>query len=63
MKKVVKHILVKEWYAKRKNGVFQIWEFQNGERMETLTPFAKIPFVEYHLDKNYKMIIKGEKND
>ena len=39
-------VTVKEWYEERDDGVFMVWEFKDGGRMERLLPYTEIPIVE-----------------
>lgn len=51
MKKVIKEILVEEWYTKEGDSVYQHLRFQNGEEWKRLSPYKEIPWVELKLPK------------
>lgn len=43
MRKWLKLVKVIEWYEKRDDGVYLVWEFEDGKRMERKAPFKDIP--------------------
>lgn len=53
-------VTVKEWYEERDDGVFMVWEFKDGGRMERLLPYTEIPIVEVWWPKD--MLSPNEQN-
>lgn len=45
---------VKEWYEERKDGVYMVWEFKDGKRMERLLPYKEMPVVEVWWPKDFE---------
>ncbi len=48
----IKMIPVKEWYEERKDGIYLIWEFTDKKRIERLTPYKELPYVELNYESN-----------
>ncbi len=40
------HVVVKEWFEKRKDGVYMVWEFMDKTKLERLMPYDDIPVIE-----------------
>lgn len=52
-KEQITYVTVKEWYEERKDGVYMVWEFKDGEIMERKLPYKEMPVVEVWWPKEF----------
>lgn len=51
-KKQIISVVVTEWFEKRDDGVYMVWEFVDGKRMERLIPYDDLPVIEVNWYKD-----------